>query len=379
MARRKRILFFMSTLGGGGAERAVVTYCQYLNKEQFQLSLLLLNDVGNLKSQFPAGIPIDDLHKRSRWDVLGVLFRLRKVISVRTPDLIVSNLTYCNLLLLLAKRMFAISTPVIVIDHIHVSSAMRHIRHAYVRRWMIKYFYNYAVKVINVSQRGARDLIENFHIDEQKVECIYNPIDIESIEVRAQESHVVPAGIPENLPVILTVGRLTAQKDYPTLLYAFKTLLTTRKAFLIIVGEGEERESLELLADSLGIESHILFAGFQNNPYPFFRRAHCFVMSSLYEGFGIVLVEAMACGCPVVSTDCPAGPGEIIEDGNSGLLVPVGNALLLANQVLAVISDQSLSNKLKEGGIRRAADFHHLRIVEQYEHLFHFIINRYNS
>ena len=261
----------------------------------------------------------------------------------------------------------------VVIDHVHLSSALRYIRYAFIRRLMIQYLYKYAERVINVSEQGAHDIIENFQIDKQKVQCIYNPVDIESIQERALESKTVPDDIPADRPIILTVGRLTRQKDYPTLLGAFRIVLKEQNAFLIILGEGEERDALIGLSKNLGIDSHILFAGFQKNPYPFFRRADCFVLSSIYEGFGIVLVEAMACGCPVISTDCLAGPGEIIEDGQSGLLVPVGDIQLLAKQVLSVLLDRSLKNKLKAGGIQRMSAFHHLRIVGQYECLFQFI------
>jgi glycosyltransferase involved in cell wall biosynthesis len=142
---------------------------------------------------------------------------------------------------------------------------------------------------------------------------------------------------PGEPPVILAAGRLTAQKDYPTLMRAFASLRKNRPAHLVILGEGEEHPRLQALAMELGIRADVDLPGFLDHPFPLMAHCQVLVLSSAWEGFGNVLVEALACGTQVVSTDCPSGPAEILEDGKYGRLVPVGDAVALAKAIEATL------------------------------------------
>jgi glycosyltransferase involved in cell wall biosynthesis len=153
--------------------------------------------------------------------------------------------------------------------------------------------------------------------------------------------------------VILSVGRLSAEKDYPTLLRAFALLQNQVPARLILLGEGGQRAGLERLASELGIGATVSLPGFVRNPFAYMARARVFVLSSLFEGFGNVLVEALACGCQVVSTHCPGGPGEILDRGRYGRLVPVGDHAALARAILEAIAEPMDTEALR----RRADDF----------------------
>jgi glycosyltransferase involved in cell wall biosynthesis len=162
--------------------------------------------------------------------------------------------------------------------------------------------------------------------------------------------------------VILGAGRLTAQKDFPTLIRAFALARAAQPMRLILLGEGELREPLRALAADLGIAAQVDLPGFVENPYAFMSRAHVFVLSSAWEGFGLVLVEAMACGTPVVSTDCPAGPAEILMGGRFGRLVPVGDAGAMAEAIRATLADPLPADRLRS----RAGDFSLEKIGDEY-------------
>jgi glycosyltransferase involved in cell wall biosynthesis len=150
--------------------------------------------------------------------------------------------------------------------------------------------------------------------------------------------------------LVLAVGRLTYQKDFSTLLRAFATVREKMDARLVILGDGPDRRNLESLATKLDIENHVDFPGYVDNPYPYLKRADLFVLSSRYEGLPNVLIEAQICGAPIVSTDCPTGPDEILMKGRAGVLVPVGDAASMAVAMSDVLCDQSLARGFVESG-----------------------------
>ena len=167
---------------------------------------------------------------------------------------------------------------------------------------------------------------------------------------------------PGSPPVVLGIGRLTTQKDFPTLLKAFAQVRAVRKARLMILGEGRDRQALEVLARELGVASDVDLPGFVLNPFPYMVRASLLVLSSAWEGLPGVLIEAMACGCPVVSTDCPSGPSEILDGGAYGPLVPVGDDGALAKAILSVLEMPPDPERLRA----RAALFSVERATDQY-------------
>lgn len=186
----------------------------------------------------------------------------------------------------------------------------------------------------------ADDLSRTFGIPAERIQVIYNPIVTPELRTKAQAPLEHPwfgAGEP---PVILAAGPLTAQKDFLTLVRAFALVRQRRAARLLILGEGEEWRALEALAERLGLEKDVSLPGFVANPYPYMTRASLFVLSSRWEGLPGVLIEALYCGLPLISTDCPSGPREILADGRYGQLVPVGDAMALARAIERSLNDQ---------------------------------------
>jgi glycosyltransferase involved in cell wall biosynthesis len=239
---------------------------------------------------------------------------------------------------------------------------------------MVKRTYRFADGIVAVSNGVADDLTEKARIDRDTITTIYNPVVDDTLGEMAAHTPTHPwfgAGQP---PVILGVGRLTPQKDFQTLLRAFARLRGEREIRLLILGEGRQRTELTALARELGVTDDFDMPGFVDNPYQYMARASVFALTSLYEGLPGVLIQALACGCPVVSTDCPGGSAEILENGKYGRLVPVQDASELANAIRSTLDAPPDPNELKV----RASTF---STVNATRHYLEFIdnINRQHS
>ena len=218
---------------------------------------------------------------------------------------------------------------------------------------------------VGISQGTTAELEGIPDMPRDRIHTIYNPVVSADLERKARESPHHPWFDDRPCPVILAIGRMKKVKDFSTLLRAFALLLARRPARLVVLGEGRLRPNLQSLARELGIAEHVDFPGFKENPYAFLAKADLFVLSSTHEALPTVLIEAMACGCPVVSTDCPFGPREILEDGRLGPLVPVGDSETLAEAMMHTLDEPPEREALRQ----RASFFSVDRAVEQYEKL----------
>ena len=218
-----------------------------------------------------------------------------------------------------------------------------------------------AAHVAAVSRGVAENVAAVIGVPEQRLSVIYNPAVLPSALRRTAEAPDHPWFADGGPPVILGVGRLAPQKDFPTLLEAFRLVRAERPCRLLVLGEGPSRRELEARVRTLGLEAHASLPGWVENPYAFMARAALFALSSRHEGFPGALVEALACGCPAVSTDCPAGPAEILED--PALLAPVGDPAALAGVML-----RALARPADKAALRaKAARFSIERAAEGYE------------
>jgi glycosyltransferase involved in cell wall biosynthesis len=222
---------------------------------------------------------------------------------------------------------------------------------------LVKWFYAWADSIVGVSQGVAKNLVE-IGLPSEKIEVIYNPIVTPELSEKVQELLNHPWFLPGQPPVILGVGRLQKQKDFPTLIQAFAKLRQQKPIRLMILGEGSERSHLESLVQEMDIAEDVVFPGFVSNPYAYIAQATVLVLSSAWEGFGNVLVEAMAAGTPIVSTDCESGPAEILANGQYGKLVPVGNYEDMAKAIAATLEDapnrEALQKRANEFSLEKA-------------------------
>jgi glycosyltransferase involved in cell wall biosynthesis len=219
------------------------------------------------------------------------------------------------------------------------------------RRFSLRLYYRRAEGIIAVSEGVARDAAILTGLPRDRIHAIHNPTIPIDFDEKANEPVDHPWFDSDGLPVILAVGRLARPKDYPTLLRAFAILRDCLHCRLVILGEGRERTRISALAAELGISKHTDLPGYVANPFSYMRRASLFVLSSVWEGSPNVLIEALAAGAPVVSTDCENGPREILADGRYGILVPVGDPGALAEAMRT-----ALENPPDKAFLRSATD-----------------------
>lgn len=366
---KKKILFFMFRLAGGGAERTVVNIMNKLDKNKYEIVLVLGTDVNNDYLHLLAKeIRIENLYcPKLRY----CFFLLRKCIVKEQPDLIFTTMNPNNIMAVLAKVSSFKRIPVVVRE---ANNRTESGEVTPVNKILTTLFYNAADKVIALSQGVRDDLTKNFRIQEKKVKVIYNPIDIDSISALKNEKiDDLPKIGGEKL--VVSVGRLEEQKDFVTLLQAFRLVVNEVDAKLLILGKGSQEEPLKQLCNSLQLHDSVFFLGFKNNPYKYVKAEDLFVLTSRWEGFGHVIVESMAVGTTVVTTNCRSGPFEILDGDKYGLLAEVGNPQDIAQKMITLLQDNNMRRIYAQKGVERARKFHSKSIVKEYENVFLQVIN----
>jgi len=269
------------------------------------------------------------------------------------PSVILCNRERATRYAVRARKVASLSTPLFIRVGTTLSIYLQ--RRGPVQRWLRRFslifYYRRVDGVIAVSEGVARDVARLTGVSRDRIHAIHNPTVPVDFDERASEPVDHPWFGSGNLPVILAVGRLARPKDYPTLLRAFARLRERIECRLVILGEGKERAHLETLASALGVSEYVDLPGYAPNPFCYMRRASLFVLSSVWEGSPNVLIEALAAGTPVVSTDCDNGPREILADGRYGILVPVGDP-----DALAEAMGFALENPSDSGFLRSATD-----------------------
>jgi glycosyltransferase involved in cell wall biosynthesis len=299
--------------------------------------------------------------------VLRHLPGLTRYLRQERPTALLSAMPYPNLTAVWARRLAAVPTRVVVSERNTLSRSI-----ADDRRWRKRFLapllgrgYSAADHIIAVSDGVADDLSSSAGLPREGITTVYNPVVTPDLVTRSEaplDHRWFEPGAP---PVVLAAGRLVPQKDFPTLLRAFARLRATRPARLMILGQGRGSKpatALRALARELGVAEDVTLPGFVDNPFAYMARASVFVLSSAWEGLPGVLIQALACGCPVVSTDCPSGPPEILANGRFGPLVPAGDDAAMASAIAASLDDPPDPAALR----RRAEAFSMERAVDAY-------------
>ena len=351
------VSLFVPSLSGGGAERVALNLAQGFADRNLKVDLVLENAVGSFLSKVPNGVRVVDLQSPG---VLRKIFALKGYLQRERPAVLFSILDNINVAAW-AQRLAGVSTRVVVGVHNNFSQDFQGIK-GKLKPFLVRYSYPLANGIIAVSQGVAEDLSRLSGLPLNKIRVIYNPVVMPELFNKAKEPINHPWFNPGEPPVILGVGRLVSQKDFSTLLRAFALVRQQIPARLMILGEGIERAKLEQLVQELRLENDVALPGFTENPYTYMAKAAVFVLSSIYEGFGNVVAEAMAVGTSVVSTDCESGPAEILENGKYGYLVPVGDAETMAKSILTTLNYPTNSELLQQ----RAKAFSGEKIVDQY-------------
>lgn len=337
-----RLTVFLPSLEGGGAERSIAIVANGLAARSVDVDLVLAAAEGPFLDEVSARVTVVDLASASVLSALpGLVCHLRST----KPDALLSAMSHANVVATLAHRLAYSRARLVLSERAHLSSLLqvhRSLRMRLTRRLMA-FTYPMADRIVTVSRGVAVDLARHVDVGD-RIQTIYNPV----VEPRLTE---LAAMAPTNrwlrdkdAPVVLAAGRLIEQKDFSTLIEAFARLRRSRPVKLVILGDGPLRGTLRKQAEALGVADDADLPGFDPNPFGAMRACDVFVLSSRFEGLPGVLIQAMACGARVVSTDCPSGPREVLEDGRWGRLVPVGDAPALADALAAALDDTNPPN-----------------------------------
>jgi len=371
---QKKILCFIPHLGSGGAEMHLLRLLNHLDRSAFEPALAVVRSGGSYETSLRSDIPI----LQCGWDFLpSALLRmqttiphLRRILESERPDVVVAFLDHA--VAATAKALTGMSTPrpaFIAGIQNNLEKTLEHLPF-WARGWLrpdILCGYTRADCVIALSSGVAETLVEQLPTILKRVVVIPNAGYDRGVERLALEAPAI--SVPKG-PWFLGCGRLTAQKDFLTLLRAFARIKDETGAELWILGEGEARPKLEREIATLHLESSVRLPGFVQNPFAFMARASAFVLSSRWEGFGNVLTEAMACGTPVISTDCPHGPGEILQGGRWGELVAVADVAALAQAMRRSLRERALVQVRAAAARDYVTRFEANEITPQYEAAF---------
>lgn len=344
----RHLALFVSFSGTGGVERVTLNLLQGLSAEpNIRVDLLLVVARRGTPPVIPwPNIRVINLGVRHSQMAIPALMRY---LRNEQPDVLMVAKDRAIRTAIVAHRLAGVKTRLVGQLHMNMQGFLE--SKSWWTRWMrlapMRWLFPSLDKIIGVSEGVAQDTLEITQMPRDRVYAIRNPVITPELQVMAQEEVQHP-WFKEEIPVILGAGRLTPEKDFPTLIRAFAQLRQQRSARLMIIGEGPLEASLRELTHALGIAEAVDFPGFTPNPFAYMQRAALFVMSSAWEGSGNVLVEALALGTPSVSTDCPFGPRETLADGRYGALVPVGDDVALAKAMVATLDHPLPAETLKE-------------------------------
>lgn len=373
-----RALFVINSLAGGGAERVFTTLVDQLSRrpDEIAITVALLDNEAEEAYRLPAGVAVERLDARG--GLLRSITQTRKLVRRLRPDVTLSFLSRANVAAIVAMR--RTGGAAIISERVNTTAHLRSGRLAFLSRLLIRNTYPTARRIIAVSEGVARTLESDFDVEPQRISVIYNPVDTAHIHALAAQEPAIPVTARD----FVTMGRLVDNKNTAMAIRALAEIGTVTGAGagagaeagsgnLIVLGEGPLREDLIRLAAGLGLADRVHFPGFLANPYAVLARAGCYLLTSYAEGFPNAMMEAMAVGLPVVATDCPSGPAEILEVeldgarsvmGHGGALVAPDDHAAMARCMAEMMGPRHA--ELSEAAARRAAAFSVESAVERF-------------
>lgn len=352
--------FFLQDLRGGGAERSVVRLVNGMVERGIPVHLVLINRTGSYLDELDKRVAIHELpQKRTLSSILG----FRAYLNEHRPQVVFSTMTHVNIAAIVARMISKHRPRLVTVEHNQITSNLK-LKSGAVKLGyaLVPYLYPLADAVGAVSEGVRRDIGAFARLPLDKIHVLPNPVVSPELMSLADDPADHDWFTGKNVPVILAVGRLTSQKNFPMLIEAFALLRRRMNARLVILGEGELKPELEALIEKKGLQGDVDLPGFALNPFAYMAKADVFALSSDWEGLPTVLIEAMACGVPVVATNCKSGPDEILEGGRYGHLVPVGDAVAFADALETAL----VTTKDSQAAVARANHFNLDNAVNRY-------------
>lgn len=377
-----RVALLFGSFRGGGVARMMVQTAHELLGRGFAVDLVVGRLKGDVLKDVPKNATVVELDSASRWQMrkavltadprgIGALLRpvllekpsnkmralpsLVRYFKDARPDAVIAATAPYNLIAVWARRLAQLEAQVVVTEHNRLSpETLKGDRWRYkCPPSLLRHGYLQADAIVTVSDGVGDELAAHANIPRDRITTIYNPVASSRLAEKAREQLDHPWFTPGQPPVVLGAGVFKPQKDFPTLVKAFARVREQRLARLMILGQpfpgkyDDYAADLMALPAKLGIADDVSFPGWVDNPFKYMARAGVFVLSSAWEGLANVIIEALACGCPVASTDCPSGPAEILDGGRLGPLVPVGDDEALASAILEVLDAPPERDKLR--------------------------------
>ena len=333
-----RIALLVPTLEVGGVERVFANLAGGLCRQGAEVDLVVGRTGGNMGAVVEKEVRVFDLNSES---MMRSVPRLAGYLRARDPDALIAAMTHSTAAAVLARMIARRNTRIVATEHNTMSRIVANtsgLKYRLMPMWS-RWALNAADATVAVSAGVGDDVSTQTGIPRERFRVIYNPAITSTVHIGAEAPLDHPWFQPGEPPVVLSVGRLDKQKDYPMLVRAFELVRRRRPARLVILGEGSDRARIEETVAQLGLGADVSLPGTESNPYRFMSRSVVFAFSSQWEGFGVVLVEALALGLPVVSTNCPHGPVEILCKGKFGVLVPPGDHVAMSEAILAAIDN----------------------------------------
>jgi len=368
MARRRKVCFVLPSLNGGGAERAAVQILNGLDPNQWDRSMFLFAREGPYLAEVDPSIVITSADTASRWERWRAL---RSFVARERPDLVMAYLSFFSALSAVraahtrATVVFNLQTP--------MSAFLTDADYHWRRRWrkvvfaaIMRVCFAAADLIIATSHGVARDLTSAFGIDPEQIRVLANPVDLDRVRAAMAEPIDIAVLPPGDAPLIVAAGRLAEAKNYPLMIEAFATLRQQMPARLCILGQGELDAEVRQLIAASGLSGSVSLAGFQANPWKYIAKADVFLLTSRYEGFGNVLIEAMALAVPVVAT-ASAGTRDIVDHGVDGLLVDSHTPEAVTAALRRVLENRDLRASLSSQAAASAEQFSAPRVIARYD------------
>ncbi len=370
-----KLLFLLPSYVFGGAERTSLNLLEKINKKEFTVSLVtsknlfsFFQDIQIYKFISLEDIGIDVWFK-SPYVFISDIKKIASLLASERPDVAFGMMHYPSALLVFAKIFYKIDSKVIVSPRGPSIEYLRYFENNLLRRAYLKFVFTFFCKnadgIIVASQGMKDECMKYFKAKGNKIAVIPNSVNFYEIDERLREE--VNLKIPDGFKILSTSGRLEKEKNISFVLEAFKQIRKQVKVKLFIIGDGTEKYNLQAMSRKLKIEEDVIFTGYQSNPYKYIKKSDIFIHSCYFEGFANSIIEAMACGVPVISVDCPYGPGFIIKNGENGFLVPLNDKQALIDSVIELLNNNSLRLKIINNGIMNVKKYSVENMVSSYE------------